>query len=328
IALAAAWLGHLAGLSFEFGAFVAGAVTSEAAGGRMVQTIVAPFRELFVMLFFVAVGMLFDVAAVARHWQAVLLLGACIATVRLIGWGALGRAMRWGRGTALAFGIAMLPVGEFNIVLANAAHAAHRLDQGETALFIGVAFASILLAAVLARFAKVSTGAPESRVAAGVGFRDPPAVLVIGYGRVGRTTAAILRQAGVSLGVIEIERDLVRLALEEGVQAIHGSGSDPRLLDQLLSTQTKLVVTTIPDSRINAAITRRVCALTQARVIARAGLRRDVAEIRSAGAMLALVPEAEGALAFADAALGELGVDHGIIGELIARARAALPQRG
>ncbi|TAM76630.1 hypothetical protein EPN44_04750 [bacterium] len=326
IALVAAWLGHLAGLSFEFGAFVAGAVTSEAAGGRMAQTIVAPFRELFVMIFFVSVGMLFDVKSVIEHWRAVLLLGAVLAAVRLAGWGALGRAMGWRRGAAVAFGIAMLPLGEFNIVLASAAQAAHRLDRAETASFIGVAFASILLAAVLARLAKMTTFAADAEVVASGHFHEPPDVLIIGYGRVGRTTAAILRQAGASLGVIEIERDLARLAREEGAEVIRGNGSDPRLLDQVLSSGTKLVVTTIPDSRANAAIARRISALSQARIIARASRARDVGEVQTAGALLALVPEAEGALAFAEVALGELGVDRGVIDELIARARSAPPR--
>ena len=326
IALVAAWLGHLAGLSFEFGAFVAGAVTSEAAGGRMAQTIVAPFRELFVMIFFVSIGMLFDVKAVVEHWQAVLLLGAALAAARLIGWGALGHALGWGRGAAMAFGIAMLPLGEFNIVLAGAAHAAHRLDQTETTSFIGVAFTSILLAAVLARFAEMTTFAADINVVASGRFREPPEVLIIGYGRVGRTTATILRQAGVSLGVIEIERDLARLAREEGAEVIRGNGSDPRLLDQALSAATKLVVATIPDSRANAAIARRISALSQARIIARASRLHDVGEVQTAGALLALVPEAEGALAFADVALGELGIDRAVIDDLIALARSAAPR--
>jgi hypothetical protein len=46
LALIAAWLGKFAGLSFEFGAFVAGAVISEAAGSRTIETVVAPFRAL------------------------------------------------------------------------------------------------------------------------------------------------------------------------------------------------------------------------------------------------------------------------------------------
>ena len=80
VALVAAWVGHVAGLSFEFGAFVAGAVTSEAAGSRMVQSIVAPFRELFVMLFFVSIGTLVDVRTVFRYWPAILTIGAILAS--------------------------------------------------------------------------------------------------------------------------------------------------------------------------------------------------------------------------------------------------------
>jgi Kef-type K+ transport system membrane component KefB len=45
-------------------------------------------------------------------------------------------------------GVAMLPLGEFNIVLANAASSAHRINDAEQAVLLGAIFASILLASI------------------------------------------------------------------------------------------------------------------------------------------------------------------------------------
>ena len=112
VALVAAWVGHVAGLSFEFGAFVAGAVTSEARGSRMVQSIVAPFRELFVMLFFVSIGTLVDVRTVLLYWPAILTIGIVLAIIRFVSWYGLSRLTQQPTGTALALGIALLPLGE------------------------------------------------------------------------------------------------------------------------------------------------------------------------------------------------------------------------
>ncbi|HEY2473181.1 MAG TPA: cation:proton antiporter, partial [Candidatus Cybelea sp.] len=87
VALAAAWLGHIAGLSFEFGAFIAGAVISEAAGSRMVESIVAPFREFFILVFFVTIGTFVDIGAIGQHWPAILVIGVAFSIAEL---GAVG----------------------------------------------------------------------------------------------------------------------------------------------------------------------------------------------------------------------------------------------
>lgn len=150
VALAAAWLGHLAGLTFEFGAFVAGAVTSEAAGSRMVEDIVRPFRQLFVMLFFVSMGTLFDFTSVGVHWQALLAIAAAALAVRLVLWGSVSRGIA-GAAAATALALAMLPMGEFNIVLGSASFAAGRLNREEMALLVASTVVTISCAALLAR---------------------------------------------------------------------------------------------------------------------------------------------------------------------------------
>jgi CPA2 family monovalent cation:H+ antiporter-2 len=150
IALVAAWLGHLSGLSFEFGAFIAGAVVSEAAGSRKVQEVVEPFRALFVSLFFVAMGMTVDPSLILRQWQAVAALGGAFVVLRLLGWAAFGRLAALRGGAVALAGIALLPLGEFNIALVNAAAQAQRITKDEHALFLGIAFVSILAATVAA----------------------------------------------------------------------------------------------------------------------------------------------------------------------------------
>ncbi len=151
VALGAAWLGHAAGLTFEFGAFVAGAVTSEAAGSRIVQNIVRPFRELFIMLFFVSMGTLVDISSIFANWRTVIVIAIVAIIVRWLLFGALGRFVGLSTAGAATFGIALLPMGEFNIVLGNASYAAARLNRAEIAVLLGVSMISILASAVSAR---------------------------------------------------------------------------------------------------------------------------------------------------------------------------------
>lgn len=157
VALAAAWLGHLAGLTFEFGAFVAGAVTSEAAGRHMVQSVVRPFRELFVMLFFVSMGTVVDVSRLAASWQIVVGAAAVAIVVRCALWCGTGRIAGMRGAAMLAMGITLLPMAEFNIVLGQASYTAGRLDGIEMAVLVGVCLLSIVIAAIAARALQASS---------------------------------------------------------------------------------------------------------------------------------------------------------------------------
>ena len=208
IALAAAWVGHLAGLTFEFGAFVAGAVTSEAAGSRMVASIVRPFRELFVMLFFVSMGTLVDVSRAGSYWKVLLILAFATIAVRWLLFGGVGRLVRLGAGSAAALGLALLPMGEFNIVLGNANFAAGRLDREEMAVLVGSALISIAASALFARAGESRLPAFDRGKEEGQPLRSGSPVVLVGYGRVGRTVARMLRDNKVEVAVIEREPEL------------------------------------------------------------------------------------------------------------------------
>lgn len=162
VALAAAWLGHLVGLTFEFGAFVAGAVTSEAAGRHIVQNVVKPFRELFAMLFFVSMGTVVDVSVLASAWHIAIAAAAVSIILRWGLWAGVGRIGGLRAAGALALGIVLLPMAEFNIVLGRASFTSGRLDRVEMAVLAAVCLLSIFASAIAVRAAEsLSRAEPE-----------------------------------------------------------------------------------------------------------------------------------------------------------------------
>src|SRR5579884_917533 len=142
VALISGFLAYVVGLPYEFGAFMAGAVISEGAGSERVAHAVMPFRALFVSLFFVAIGMAVNPVVVFEHWPIVFGLGIALFLVRALLWTALGGAAGLGAGAALLFGVALIPLGEFNIVLANTAFAASSMNGDERSILVGIAFFS------------------------------------------------------------------------------------------------------------------------------------------------------------------------------------------
>jgi CPA2 family monovalent cation:H+ antiporter-2 len=309
VALAAAWVGHLAGLTFEFGAFVAGAVTSEAAGSRMVENVVRPFRQLFVMLFFVSMGTLVDVASAMAYWYVLVAIVVVAVLVRGFLWGAAARSMKLGVGSAIALGISLLPMGEFNIVLGNASFVAGRLNRVEMALLVSTSVLSIIVAALVTRVIE-GRNLLLDRIRGPAGPFEPEAsVTIIGYGRVGRTVAHMLREVNVGVAVVERDPVLVRLAQSEGFEAAYGDGGDPHVLEHFIKRDTKVVLVSGPDSELNAAGVRWLHSRRNVYTIVRAQRAADVPKLLEAGATAALVPEVEGARAFGRAVLSALRKD-------------------
>ncbi len=163
IALFAGFLAFLAGLPYEFGAFIAGAVISEAAGSAQVAAVVAPFRALFVSLFFVGMGMLIDPALVIAHWPVILGAGAAFVAFRAALWFGLGRIAGLSASSAVVFGVALVPLGEFNIVLGNTAVGAAGMTAYERSILVGIVFFSILVTTIGAPLFNRFAAAARSR---------------------------------------------------------------------------------------------------------------------------------------------------------------------
>jgi CPA2 family monovalent cation:H+ antiporter-2 len=117
--LGAAYLAHVAGLSLEIGAFLAGLAISESRYSPQVLAQVRPLRDLFASLFFVSVGMLLDPSFAIANAGAIIavviaiILGKAIITALAV------FACGWHGRTSLFAGLGLAQIGEFSFVLAT-----------------------------------------------------------------------------------------------------------------------------------------------------------------------------------------------------------------
>src|ERR1700733_1417582 len=88
VVLASAWVSHLAGLSFALGAFLAGMMLAETEYRHQIESVIRPFRDILLGIFFISVGMLLDMGLLAGEVVAVsvalivlIVLKATIATL-------------------------------------------------------------------------------------------------------------------------------------------------------------------------------------------------------------------------------------------------------
>src|SRR5881398_587257 len=134
-----------AGASLALGAFLAGLVISESDYGHQAMAELLPFRDVFISLFFVAVGMLVQVEFLLEHpalalgGVAVIMGGkALLAAVGPVVMGYSGRV-------ALLAGLAVSQIGEFSFVLAREGQTTGLLSAPLYQTFLAVAVCTMLL---------------------------------------------------------------------------------------------------------------------------------------------------------------------------------------
>jgi CPA2 family monovalent cation:H+ antiporter-2 len=107
------------GYSVALGAFLGGALVAESGEGHRIEPLVAPVRDVFAAVFFVAVGMQIDPRLLAQHAGAVAVMTLIVVGGKLagvtIGAFLAGRDVR----TSIQAGMSMAQIGEFSFIIAG-----------------------------------------------------------------------------------------------------------------------------------------------------------------------------------------------------------------
>ena len=196
----------LFGASMALGAFLAGLVVGQSDFSSRAASEALPMRDAFAVLFFVAVGMLFDPAQLVANLGltlatlAVILVGKPLAAVLVI------LVLRRPVKTSLTVAIALAQVGEFSFLVATLAWQLEVIPEHATQALVAAAIVSITINPFLFRLVE-----PLSRRLAFLDRRlddagSPGAlpspvspahrIIVIGYGPVGATIVRLLREGG------------------------------------------------------------------------------------------------------------------------------------
>lgn len=145
-ALGIAYLAYvLFGVSFALGAFLAGLVLGQSTLSQKAAEQTLPLRDAFAVLFFVAVGMLFDFSII---WREPLMLLATVLVVlvgKTVAAYAIARLRGLDRRESLIIGASLAQVGEFSFILVGIAVVEGVLPETGRDLILAAAIISIAL---------------------------------------------------------------------------------------------------------------------------------------------------------------------------------------
>ena len=212
IGLGVGYITYLAGLSFAFGAFVAGMVLSESDYGHQALSDIIPLRDLFGLLFFSSVGMLFDPAFLFGHIREVILLVVAVCIGKGLIFALVSRVFNYRNVIPLAVGLGLFQIGEFSFVLARVGLSTGSIGNDLYALVLTATILSMVLTPLISgQTAKIyalkkrwfrherleSSNIPDH------GYNGH--VVIAGGGRVGFQIAQILKRLNMQFIIIELD---------------------------------------------------------------------------------------------------------------------------
>ena len=254
IGLGVGYITHLAGLSFAFGAFVAGMVLSESDYGHQALSDIIPLRDLFGLLFFSSVGMLFDPRFLLGHIREVIVLVITICIGKGIVFAGVTRFFNYRNVIPLAVGLGLFQIGEFSFVLARLGLSTGSIGNDLYSLVLTTTIMSMVLTPLISgQTAKIyslkkrwfrherleSSNIPDQ------GYRGH--VVISGGGRVGFQIAQILKRLHIQFIIIELDHNRFEQAMETGMSVIYGDASQEIVLEAAGIKNATLLILTVPD---------------------------------------------------------------------------------
>lgn len=305
------WLGSAIGLSLALGAFLAGIMLADSEFAHRALTEVLPVRDVLISLFFVAIGMLFDLRVLLSAPAAVLLL----LLLLLLGKGTIAAlsvlVLRLPVRVALLFGLGLAQFGEFGYLLlkSGAKTVPPLVSPQELPVLLCAGVLSMFATPLIIRLAPhLAAGdklfEPLERMLGARSLSDQPAgqprltghIVMAGYGHAGQSVAAVLNANAVPYVVLELNSETVRTAQANGEPVYYADVTSGQALKKARLEQARALIVLINDQQ---AVERAIAAARAANpalpVLARTRYASQVANLYALGATAVVVDELESA---------------------------------
>jgi CPA2 family monovalent cation:H+ antiporter-2 len=286
------------GLSLALGAFLAGLIISESEYAHQAISDILPFKDSFMGLFFVSIGMLMDTEFVLSNGLRIAEVVSLIFVLKIITGIAsallIGASIR----TSVLTGLGLAQIGEFSFVLAVAGKASGLISEEFYQIFLSSSVVTMIMTPFILNagpsvsewitsrplLKKLSWGIKASE-AEGHPRKRHDHVIIVGFGLNGRNLARVLKEAEIPYMVLEMNSDTVREMKKKGEPIHYGDGSSREILHKMGIEKARLLVVAISDpisSRRIVSIARH--ANPDVYIIVRTRYLVEVDELKSLGA--------------------------------------------
>lgn len=257
-----ALLSGLLGLSPALGAFAAGVVVSESIYSHRVLSDVLPFKDLFLTIFFVSVGLLIDLKIIFENALTVLLITLAILLLKGCIVFFAARLSKLPHERCFVTAAALCSSGEFSIVVLNRARDFHLFSPLNEQIFLsctafGMALVPTLMkhSGLLAKKLRKHHTLAECRWEQEVGMVGKienltDHVIICGYGPVGKNLHENLAAMDIPVVILELNHNTVKQLIGRGDFALFADARDREALEAARIRHARGIAITVPSEEL------------------------------------------------------------------------------
>jgi CPA2 family monovalent cation:H+ antiporter-2 len=300
--LASAWATQTAGLSLALGAFLAGMMLAETEFRHQIEATIRSYREIFLGLFFITVGMLLDVRLLLRTLPLVtaILVAMVVLKAAVVTVAAKPATRSWFK--SLRTGVVVSQGGEFGFALLTLLLRRDLADSAVVQPLLAATVLSMVASPLLIRHNRRITRAllresgprhtetlREAAATRALAERDH--VVICGFGRVGQNIARVLEQTGFEYIALDLEPQRIRAGRQAGDPVMYGDAGQIAVLQNVGLARASCLVITFANPAVSLKIVRSARALrADVPILVRTQDDARLDELQAAGAT-EVVPE-------------------------------------
>jgi CPA2 family monovalent cation:H+ antiporter-2 len=307
---------YIFGLSFAFGAFVAGMLLSESDYGYQALSDIIPLREVFILLFLTSIGMLLNVDFLFANWLMIVMLVVLVMLGKALIFMVLSRSFGYRNVIPLAMGLGLSQVGEFSFILGQVGISTKSISTEFYTLVLTMTIATMFLTPFVSglttplyafahRWLKPLKLAPVNFPHSGL--KDH--IVIAGGGRVGMYVAHVLSRKDIPFVIVEYNSRRVDEIKGCGFPIIFGDAGRRIILEAADLQRARLLLITTPVAVISLGIIDHAQKIKpDIHIIARAEGTEQMKTLYQKGVTYVVQPEFEASLEIINETLLNLGI--------------------
>ncbi len=244
---------HLAGLSFALGAFITGVVLNGSDYSHKAMSDIIPLRDIFGLIFFTSIGMLFDPKFFIENIREIFILVSLIISGKFIIFLIITRFFGYFNVVPLAVGFGLSQIGEFSFLLAKMALEERIFNEKTFSIILSTSVLTILISPFLLMltspvytlFRKIIPS-KKNNLLKQDGDVSQNQILIAGGGRVANSIASLLQGFGFKFLLIENDHKRFEVLKKKGYNCIYGDASKDVILQFSNLLDCKLFIITVP----------------------------------------------------------------------------------
>ncbi|MCR4667054.1 MAG: cation:proton antiporter [Desulfovibrio sp.] len=302
MAMLTEWLG----LSLSLGAFLAGLLLARSPYSMSVISGILPYRDIFMSLFFISVGMMLNLSFCVANigevlvWTAFFILFKTVVTLPSV------IIQGYPLNIAILVSLSLAQVGEFAFVLAKQGVSAELFSENAYQFFLAISVISMILTPGLINISPTLASWIQKRFGKDQEEKNETApqkqshledhLIIVGFGVSGKHLAFVAKKSSIPYVILEMNPETVHK--NKATEPImHGDASQPIVLEHLGIEKARTMAIVISDPAAVRAITTEARRMNpNVYIVARTRFVTEIAPLRRLGANAVISEEFESSI--------------------------------